>query len=79
MVMIDVANNGDVNPSPASSVQGNRLQAIHQHGEAFVRSGIDEKPPGAPADRTGDHQAVAIARGKCLDGDRWGSADVRQK
>ena len=80
VVMIDVGDNGEVNPSPASSVQGDRLQAIHQHGDAFVRSGIDEKPPGTPADRAGDQQAVAVARGKCLDGDRWGahrwSADV---
>ena len=73
VVMVDVADDGEVNPPPALGVQRDRLQAIHQGGEAFVRSGIDEKPPSAPADRTGDQQAVAIARGKCLDGDRWGA------
>jgi len=73
MVVVDVADDAEVNPPPALRVQRNRLQAIHQGREAFVRAGIDEKPPGAPADRTGDQQAIAIARGKCLDGDRWGS------
>ena len=63
MVVGDVADDGKGDPPPALGVRWDRLRAIHRGGEAFVRSGIDEKPPGPPADRAGNQQAVAIALG----------------
>ncbi len=73
MVVVDVADDGQVDVALAPDVCGDPGQARLQRREGFVGAGIDEQPPRPIADRTTDQQAVTIAGGEDLqrNGGSW--------
>jgi hypothetical protein len=69
VVVVDVADDEQVDVPLAVGVLGYLQQPAPQRRVGFVRAGVHQHAPGRTADRAADEQAVAEAGGQHFEGD----------